>query len=158
MNFKISCRYELGKPRYNVTECRQLRLTYGRPLPRVTFRLNKEQPIEEEVYLGDIPIMIGGGEFIINDPQTTSGGEPVAPALPVWISSRPPTGQARNFSCRIIPSGSWIELNVSKRGGLGVGIDQSGKFYRHDPPAGDRPELLDRCRPVATLSTITIKL
>ncbi|MBT5020313.1 MAG: DNA-directed RNA polymerase subunit beta, partial [Planctomicrobium sp.] len=58
-------KYELGKPRYNPTECSQLRLTYGRPF-RVTLRLVKEEPIEEEVYLGDMPIMIGGGEFIIN--------------------------------------------------------------------------------------------
>ncbi|MEN0111691.1 MAG: hypothetical protein AAF805_13315, partial [Planctomycetota bacterium] len=42
-------RYELGKPRYTPDECRQLRLTYGRPL-RVWLRLNREQPIEEEVY------------------------------------------------------------------------------------------------------------
>ena len=50
-------RYELGKPRYEPDECRQLRLTYGRPF-RIWLRLNKEQPIEEEVYLGDLPIMI----------------------------------------------------------------------------------------------------
>jgi DNA-directed RNA polymerase subunit beta len=53
-------RYELGKPRYTPDECRQLRLTYGRPF-KVWLRLNKEQPIEEEVYLGDMPIMLGGG-------------------------------------------------------------------------------------------------
>ena len=58
-------KYELGKPRYTPVECRQLRLTYGRPF-RVWLRLVKEQPIEEEVYLGDIPVMLGGGEFIIN--------------------------------------------------------------------------------------------
>ena len=58
-------KYELGKPRYEPDECRQLRLTYGRPF-RVWLRLTREQPIEEEVYLGDMPIMIGGGEFIIN--------------------------------------------------------------------------------------------
>src|SRR5262249_43509501 len=58
-------KYELGKPRYDPDECRQLRLTYGRPF-KVWLRLNKEQPVEEEVYLGDMPIMIGGGEFIIN--------------------------------------------------------------------------------------------
>src|SRR4030065_70533 len=58
-------RYELGKPRYEPHECRQLRLTYGRPF-RVWLRLTKEQPIEEEVYLGDMPIMLRGGEFIIN--------------------------------------------------------------------------------------------
>src|SRR5271169_5296736 len=58
-------KYELGKPRYGPDECRQLRLTYGRPF-KVWLKLTKEQPVEEEVYLGDIPIMLGGGEFIIN--------------------------------------------------------------------------------------------
>ena len=58
-------RYELGKPRYTPQECRQLRLTYGRPL-RVWLRLVRDEPVEEEVYLGDLPIMMGGGEFIIN--------------------------------------------------------------------------------------------
>ena len=57
--------YELGKPRYSPDECRQLRLTYGRPF-KVRLRLNKDEPIEEDVYLGDLPIMLGGGEFIIN--------------------------------------------------------------------------------------------
>ena len=33
---------------------------------RIWLRLNKAEPIEEEVYLGEIPTMIGGGEFIIN--------------------------------------------------------------------------------------------
>ncbi len=58
-------KYELGKPLYSTDQCRQLRLTFGRPF-RIWVRLNKEQPIEEEVYLGELPIMIGGGEFIIN--------------------------------------------------------------------------------------------
>jgi len=53
-------RYELGKPRYDPDECRQLRLTYGRPF-RVWLRLRKSDgtAVEEEVYLGDMPIMIG---------------------------------------------------------------------------------------------------
>ena len=63
-------KYELGKPRYTPDECRQLRLTYGRPF-RVWLRLVKEEPIEEEVYLGDIPIMIGGGEFIVNGAEAS---------------------------------------------------------------------------------------
>ncbi len=47
-------RYELGKPRYTPEECRQLRLTYGQPF-RVWLRLEKEQPIEEEVFPGRYP-------------------------------------------------------------------------------------------------------
>src|SRR3954467_8098718 len=120
-------RYELGKPRYTPEECRQLRLTYGKPF-RVWLRLNKEQPIEEEVYLGDIPIMLGGGEFIINGAERvvvsqlhrSPGGDFV---------TETDTGERKMFSARIIPErGSWIELNVSKKDTLQVRIDQSGKF------------------------------
>jgi len=57
--------YDLGRPRYTIDECRKLRLTFGFPF-KVRLRLIKPEPIEEEVYLGEIPIMIGGGEFIIN--------------------------------------------------------------------------------------------
>ena len=58
--------YEIGQPRYSADECRMLRLTYGAPL-KVRLRLVKPQnPIEEEVYLGEIPLMIGGGAFIVN--------------------------------------------------------------------------------------------
>ncbi|MFM7148428.1 MAG: hypothetical protein ACKO23_01165, partial [Gemmataceae bacterium] len=47
-------RYELGKPRFGPDECRQLRMTYGRPF-KVWLRLNKQpEPVEEEVYLGDL--------------------------------------------------------------------------------------------------------
>ena len=47
-------RYELGKPRYTPDECRQLRMTYGQPF-RVWLRLEKEQPVEEEVCLAVLP-------------------------------------------------------------------------------------------------------
>ena len=52
--------YELGRPRYEESECRDLRLTFGLPF-KIRLRLEKEEPIEEEVYLGEIPKMIGGG-------------------------------------------------------------------------------------------------
>jgi DNA-directed RNA polymerase subunit beta len=120
-------KYELGKPRYTPTECRQLRLTYGRPF-RVWLRLVKEQPIEEEVYLGDMPIMIGGGEFIINGAERVVVSQlHRSPGVDFVLSSEP--GERKSYSCRIIPErGSWIELVISKKEGLGVRIDQSGKF------------------------------
>src|SRR6516165_9508712 len=119
-------KYELGKPRYGPDECRQLRLTYGRPF-RVWLRLNKAQAVEEEVYLGDMPIMIGGGEFIIN------GAERVVVSQlhrsPGVDFTQEMEGERRLHSCRIIPErGSWIEINVTKKEALGVRIDQSGKF------------------------------
>jgi DNA-directed RNA polymerase subunit beta len=120
-------KYELGKPRYTPLECRQLRLTYGRPF-RVWLRLVKEQSMEEEVYLGDMPIMLGGGEFIINGAERVVVSQlHRSPGVDFVQSSD--AGERKSFSCRVIPErGSWIEVNISKRDTLGVRIDQSGKF------------------------------
>jgi DNA-directed RNA polymerase subunit beta len=120
-------KYELGKPRYDPDECRQLRLTYGRPF-RVWLRLKKEQPVEEEVYLGDMPIMIGGGEFIINGAERVVVSQlHRSPGVDFVIETE--AGERKLHSCRIIPErGSWIEINVTKKETLGVRIDQSGKF------------------------------
>ncbi len=120
-------KYELGKPRYGPDECRQLRLTYGRPF-RVWLRLNKEQPVEEEVYLGDMPIMIGGGEFIINGAERVVVSQlHRSPGVDFVVETE--ASERKLHSCRIIPErGSWIEINVTKKDTLGVRIDQSGKF------------------------------
>src|SRR3982751_2754595 len=121
-------KYELGKPRYTPEECRQLRLTYGKPF-RVWLRLNKEQPIEEEVYLGDIPIMLGGGEFIINGAERVGVSQLHRSPGVDFVMEQEGTSDRKLPSCRIIPErGSWIELNATKRETLSVRIDQSGKF------------------------------
>src|SRR3954467_14826082 len=120
-------RYELGKPRYEPDECRQLRLTYGRPF-RIWLRLNKEQPIEEEVYLGDLPIMLGGGEFIINGAERVVVSQ-LHRSPGIDFVSEMEAGERRLFSCRVIPErGSWIEINTTKKDSVTVRIDQSGKF------------------------------
>jgi DNA-directed RNA polymerase subunit beta len=120
-------RYDLGKPRYEPDECRQLRLTYGRPF-RVWLRLTKEQPIEEEVYLGDMPIMLGGGEFIINGAERVVVSQ-LHRSPGVDFVSEIEAGERRMHSCRIIPErGSWIEINTTKKDNLTVRIDQSGRF------------------------------
>jgi len=120
-------RYELGKPRYEPDECRQLRLTYGRPF-RIWLRLNKEQPIDEEVYLGDLPIMLGGGEFIINGAERVVVSQ-LHRSPGIDFVSEMEAGERRLFSCRVIPErGSWIEINTTKKDSITVRIDQSGKF------------------------------
>ena len=121
-------RYELGKPRYTPEECRQLRLTYGKPF-RVWLRLHKDQPIDEEVYLGDIPIMLGGGEFIINGAERVVVSQLHRSPGVDFVLEQEGTSDRRLPSCRIIPErGSWIEINVTKKEALSVRIDQSGKF------------------------------
>ncbi|MEE9201275.1 MAG: DNA-directed RNA polymerase subunit beta [Candidatus Brocadiales bacterium] len=122
-------KYELGKSRYSPEECRQLRLTYGRPLRlrlRLTFK-EKGESVEEEVYVGEMPVMIGGGEFIINGTErvivTQLHRSPGVDFLEEIQAEK------RRHSCRIIPErGSWIEIEVGKKDVLNVRIDQSGRF------------------------------
>src|SRR5262249_54092887 len=81
----------------------------------------------EEVYLGDMPIMIGGGEFIINGAERVVVSQlHRSPGVDFTVEVE---GERKFHSCRIIPErGSWIEINVTKKDTLGVRIDQSGKF------------------------------
>jgi DNA-directed RNA polymerase subunit beta len=140
--------YDLGKPRYTPDECRQLRLTYGRPFS-VTLRLNLEQPIEEHVYLGDIPVMLGGGEFIINGAERVVVNQLHRSPGVDFVMESDATSDRKLPSCRIIPErGSWIEINATKKDTLNIRIDQSGKFSAitllraMSPKYGTDPELL----------------
>ncbi|MEQ8763378.1 MAG: DNA-directed RNA polymerase subunit beta, partial [Planctomycetota bacterium] len=119
--------FELGKPRYTPEECRKLRLTYGAPF-KVRILLDKPDPVEEEVYLGEIPIMIGGGEFIINGAERVIVSQlHRSPGVDFSVEVHP--GEKKLHACWIIPErGSWIEINVGKKDLLTVRIDQSGKF------------------------------
>ncbi|HUU70970.1 MAG TPA: DNA-directed RNA polymerase subunit beta [Planctomycetota bacterium] len=121
-------RYELGRPRYTPDECRRLRLTYGMPF-KIVARLDKPSgAVEEDVYLGEIPIMMGGGEFIINGAERVIVTQLHRSPGVDFSQEIHPTGK-RLHSCRIIPErGSWFEITVSKKDALHVRIDQSGKF------------------------------
>ena len=151
-------RYELGKPRYEPDECRQLRLTYGRPF-KVWLRLTKEQPIEEEVYLGDMPIMLGGGEFIINGAERVVVSQLHRSPGVDFVDGNGGGGERRLHSCRIIPErGSWIELNVTRKESLAVRIDQSGKFSAMMLLRAMDPQVRRERRPAAGLLPDTQKV
>ena len=122
--------YELGEPRYTPEECRQLRLTYGRPF-RVRVRLvqkDRKDVVEESIYLGDIPIMLGGGEFIVNGAERVIVSQlHRSPGVDFTIESQETDRPLHGV--RIIPErGSWIEMAVTKRDSLCIRIDQSSKF------------------------------
>ncbi len=75
-----------------------------------------------------MPIMIGGGEFIINGAERVVVSQlHRSPGVDFVIETS--EADRKLHSCRIIPErGSWIEINVTKKETLGVRIDQSGKF------------------------------
>ena len=122
--------YELEKPRYTPDECRRLHLTYGRPF-RVRLRLTRDdkddEAIEEDVYLGELPIMLGGGEFIINGAERVVVNQlHRSPGVDFLTKEEP---DRKVYSCRIIPErGSWIEFEITRKETISVRIDQSQKL------------------------------
>jgi len=122
--------YELGKPRHDADECRQLRLTYGMPF-RIRCRLvrkDKDEIKEDIIYLGELPIMIGGGEFIINGAERVIVSQ-LHRSPGVDFVKESAEGDRALHACRIIPErGSWIEINVTRKDELAVRIDQSSKI------------------------------
>ena len=122
--------YEMDGPRYTPNECRELRLTYGCPL-KISCRLKRkdsEDISEQVVYLGEMPVMIGGGEFIINGAERVIVNQlHRSPGVDFLIESK--EGDRVLHGGRIIPErGSWIEISVTKKDVLIVRIDQSSKI------------------------------
>jgi DNA-directed RNA polymerase subunit beta len=142
--------YELEKPHYTPIQCRQLRLTHGYPL-KIWCRLRSkegEDLAEQAMYLGEIPVMIGGGEFIVNGAVRVIVSQlHRSPGVDFLIESK--EGDRVLHGGRIIPErGSWIEIGVSNKDTLVVRIDQSSKipatiFLRAmDPAYGTTEEIL----------------
>jgi len=123
-------RYVLEDARYTPDECRELRLTYGRPF-RIGVLLKREgrpDMPEEDIYLGEFPIMMGGGEFIVNGAERVIVSQlHRSPGVDFSIISS--EGDRPLHSTRVIPErGSWIELEVTKKDVLAMRIDQSTKM------------------------------
>jgi DNA-directed RNA polymerase subunit beta len=122
--------YELEKPHYTPIQCRQLRLTYGYPL-KIWCRLRSQEGedlAEQAIYLGEIPVMIGGGEFIINGAVRVIVSQlHRSPGVDFLIESK--EGDRVLHGGRVIPErGSWIEIGVTNKDILVVRIDQSSKI------------------------------
>jgi len=143
--------YTLDPPRYTPDEARELGLTYGRPF-KIRVRLHRkdvEEVKEEAIYLGEMPIMLGGGEFIINGSERVIVSQ-LHRSPGVDFIKESAEGDRALHACRIIPErGSWIEINVTRKDVLAVRIDQSAKipattFLRAMDPAYGSDEAIVR--------------
>ncbi|MCJ7728446.1 MAG: DNA-directed RNA polymerase subunit beta, partial [Sedimentisphaerales bacterium] len=153
--------YELEKPRYSSLESRQLRLTYGYPL-KISCRLRTKDGkdlAEQSIYLGEMPVMIGGGEFIINGAERVIVNQlHRSPGVDFLIDSK--EGDRILHGGRTIPErGSWIEISVTRKDVLVIRIDQSSKtpatvFLRAiDPAFGSTEAILRWFYPTKTVAT-----
>ena len=91
-------------------------------------RKDKDEVMEDSIYLGEIPIMIGGGEFIINGAERVIVNQlHRSPGVDFLVEVQ--EGDRPLHGCRVIPErGSWIECSVTKKDALAVRIDQSSKI------------------------------
>ena len=122
--------YKLDEPRYTVDECKELRLTYGCPF-KIGVRFTRDgiaEILEEEIYIGEIPLIIGGGEFIINGSERCIVNQ-LHRSPGVDFAIQDDTSDRQLHKARIIPErGSWIEIEVTKKDVLAMKIDQSAKI------------------------------
>ncbi|MBN2453318.1 MAG: DNA-directed RNA polymerase subunit beta [Candidatus Omnitrophica bacterium] len=120
--------YSIGKPKYEIPECKKRGMSYAGAL-RVMMRLkSKKETKEQEVYLGDIPLMTSTGTFIVNgDERVVVSQLHRSPGIS-FESEMHPTGK-KVFSARIIPyRGAWVEFEFDLNDALYVYVDRRRKF------------------------------
>jgi len=121
--------YSLGKPKYSVEECKERDVTYAVPL-RVKVRLiNKEtgEVKEQEVFMGDFPLMTENGTFIINGAERVIVSQLVR-SPGVYYNSQTDTSGRQLFTGTIIPNrGAWLEFETDANEVIFVRVDRTRK-------------------------------
>ena len=134
--------YRLGEPAFDERECRNRGMTYGAPL-RTTVRLviyDKESPAskkvvkyikEQEVYMGEIPLMTETGTFIINGTERVIVSQLHRSPGVFFDHDRGKTHSSGKllFSARVIPyRGSWLDFEFDPKDALFTRIDRRRKL------------------------------
>ncbi|MFA7001692.1 MAG: DNA-directed RNA polymerase subunit beta, partial [Candidatus Omnitrophota bacterium] len=132
-SFDGTCRleyvgYNLGKPKYSISECHKRGMTYAAPL-KVKLRLvRKGVAKEQEVYIGELPLMTETGTFIINGAERVIVSQLHRSPGVSLEETLHPSGK-KIFSVRIIPyRGAWIEFESDTSDVLYAYIDRRRKI------------------------------
>ena len=119
-----------GKPKYDEKECRDRDATFALPL-RVKVRLvNKvtDEVIDQEVFMGDFPLMTDNGSFIINGAERVIVSQLVR-SPGVYNGSEMDKSGKRLFDTTVIPSrGAWLEFEQDSQNVLWVHVDRTRKL------------------------------
>ncbi|MBD3822092.1 MAG: DNA-directed RNA polymerase subunit beta, partial [Thiotrichales bacterium] len=134
--------YAMGQPEFDVKECKQRGVTFSSPL-RVKMRLvlfDKDAPAgkrpvkdvkEQEVYLGDIPLMTENGTFVINGTERVIVTQLHRSPGVIFDSDRGKSHSSGKvlFNARIIPyRGSWLDFEFDHNDCVFVRIDRRRKL------------------------------
>ena len=127
----VDYRIDLDKPKYSIEESKSRDVNYAAPL-RVTVRLiNKEtgEVKEQEVFMGDFPLMTPQGTFIINGAERVIVSQLVRSPGAYYSVATDKLGK-QLFSSQVIPNrGAWLEYETDSNGVLYVKIDRQRKVF-----------------------------
>lgn len=122
--------YSLGEPKYTVDDAKERDVTYAAPL-RVKVRLiNKEtgEVKEQEVFMGDFPLMTETGTFIINGAERVIVSQLVR-SPSVYFSTKIDKNAKKSYTATVIPNrGAWLELEMDAKDIIYVRIDRTRKI------------------------------
>ncbi len=121
--------YRFGDPPVSIQECREKDLTYQAPLSMTVRFVNKEtgEIREQNVFMGDFPMMTEHGTFIINGTERVIVTQLVRSPGAYLMEAKDPTKQV--FTANLMPSrGSWLELEIDKKGIVYARIDRKRKL------------------------------
>jgi len=122
--------YSLGEPKYTVDDAKERDVTYAAPL-RVKVRLiNKEtgEVKEQEVFMGDFPLMTNTGTFIINGAERVIVSQLVR-SPSVYFSTKVDKNAKKTYTATVIPNrGAWLELEMDAKDVVYVRIDRTRKI------------------------------
>ncbi len=124
--------HRFEEPKHTVEECKEKDMTYSAPLFVTAEFVNRTtgEIKSQTVFMGDFPMMTGGGTFIINGTERVVVSQLVrSPGVYFDQSVDKVTGRDV-YGCKIIPSrGAWLEFEVDKRGFAGVRVDRKRKQH-----------------------------
>ncbi|MDI6822592.1 MAG: DNA-directed RNA polymerase subunit beta [Actinomycetota bacterium] len=123
--------YEFGKPKYSVSECKEKDMTYSAPLFVTARLINKEtgEIREQQVFMGDFPLMTGKGTFVINGTERVVVSQLVRSPGLYFAREIDKQSDRVYHTCNIIPSrGAWLEFEIDKRDVITVRIDRKRKI------------------------------
>ena len=123
--------HEFGKkPKYDEKECRNRDATYALPL-RVKVRLVnkvKDEVIDQDVFMGDLPLMTENGSFIINGAERVIVSQLVRSPGVNNVAETDKTGK-KMYETTVIPNrGAWLEFKQDAQGVLWVSVDRKRKL------------------------------
>ena len=121
--------FEFDDPAHTVDECREKDMTYSRPLNiKVAFQNRETGEIREQtVFMGDFPWMTDRGTFIINGTERVVVTQLVR--SPGAYVMEPKDREKQVFIANLMPArGSWLELEIDKKGRVYVRIDRKRKL------------------------------